>query len=150
MARPKRTNFEHERDLAKTCELYLKGKTQQEIADELGVSRSQIEYDLNQIRHRWSTQTVYNLDQYKAKELAKLDALEREHWQAWEASEDDPRFLDGVLKCIERRAKLLGLDGPAKVSVDWRHEAEAQGVEPNALFQELAEILTGAFGEGES
>jgi transcriptional regulator with XRE-family HTH domain len=26
----------------------------------------------------------------------------------------DPRFLDGVLKCIERRCKLLGLDAPAR------------------------------------
>ena len=30
----------------------------------------------------------------------------------------DPRFLDGVLKCIERRCKLLGLDAPAKVETE--------------------------------
>src|SRR5689334_20019719 len=98
MARPKRTHFEHEQDLARTCEMYLKGKTQAEIAQELGVSRSQIEYDISQIKHRWSTQTVHNLDEHRAKELAKLDALEREYWKSWESSADDARFLDGVLK----------------------------------------------------
>ena len=34
----------------------------------------------------------------------------------------DPRFLDGVLKCIERRCRLLGLDAPE------RHEFFIQGV----------------------
>ena len=30
----------------------------------------------------------------------------------------DPRFLDGVLKCIERRCKLLGLDAPARIETE--------------------------------
>jgi hypothetical protein len=30
----------------------------------------------------------------------------------------DPRFLYGVLKCIERRCKLLGLDAPARVETE--------------------------------
>jgi hypothetical protein len=83
-----------------------------------------------------------DLDAVKAKELAKLDRLELTYWRAWERScstreirsvtkkgeagtsmlrtegrDGNPKFLEGVHKCIERRCVLLGLDAPAKKEV---------------------------------
>lgn len=84
MAAPKRTEFERERDLHLTTQLYLKGKTQAEIAEELNVSREQIKYDLAIIQKRWRTDTTINLDEAKQKELARIDNLERTYWEAWE------------------------------------------------------------------
>lgn len=150
MAAPKRTPFERERDLHLTTTLYLKGKTQAEIAEELNVSREQIKYDLAIIQQRWRTDTAINLDEAKQKELSRIDTLERTYWDAWERSleekvktrteqssnggkgKDDeptktakasveketllgnPAYLAGVMSCIERRCKLLGLDAPVK------------------------------------
>lgn len=149
MAAPKRTPFERERDLHLTTSLYLKGKTQAEIADELDVSREQIKYDLALIQKRWREDTAINLDEAKQKELARIDTLECTYWDAWERSleervktrteqsanggDDDkgqkktakasveketllgnPAYLSGVMSCIERRCKLLGLDAPSK------------------------------------
>jgi hypothetical protein len=28
----------------------------------------------------------------------------------------DPRYLDGVLKCIDRRCAILGIDAPKKIA----------------------------------
>lgn len=169
MAAPKRTKVQRENDLVLISELYLKGKTQAEIAEVLKLDQSQISYDLATLRTRWAAQTVYNLDQLKAQELEKIDTVERTYWQGWERSLQertktrqyvdkekakatieketavgDPRFLDGVLKCIERRCKILGIDAPAEVSLDWRKEAMNAGFDPGALFGELAQIFAQA------
>lgn len=142
MAAPKRTPFQRERDLERTTSLYLKGKTQQEIADELNVSREQIKYDLKVIQERWRNDTTINLDEAKQRELSRIDELERTYWQAWERSLDErtktrtekysgedgkgkasieketllglPAYLTGIQWCISERCKILGLYAPIK------------------------------------
>jgi len=150
----KRSNFQVKQDRVKIAEQYLRGHSQSEIADKLGLTQQQISYDLQAIQAEWLKNTTMALDEYKARELAKIDHAERCYWEAWERSIEefrsrtikakgikadqkiqakpeqaeqtiytenrcgDPRFLDGVLKCIERRCKLLGLDAPAKVETE--------------------------------
>lgn len=141
MAKPKRTEFQRESDLERIASLYLRGWRQSDIASEIGLSRQQVGYDLKTIQNRWRTQTTINLDEAKQRELARLDELEREYWAAWEASKGErtkarqeknvtgavtkasmekeqrdgnPAFLAGVMTCIDRRCKLLGLDAPVK------------------------------------
>ena len=144
MAAPKRQPFEIERDRAAITQSYLRGVTQANIAEQLGLSRQQIGYDLGKIQEGWRTQTALDLDHHKAQQLAKLDELERTHWQAWEESKQDKEvktaktynhgngsgtectlrkegqvgsqsFLDGVLKCIQQRCRILGLELPPAV-----------------------------------
>lgn len=48
-------------------------------------------------------------------QLAKLDALEREYWQAWEVRKGDGRsgdirYLDGIGKVVKQRMQILGFD----------------------------------------
>jgi hypothetical protein len=131
--------------MLKTAELYLKGVTQQEIAAAIGVSRKQIEYDLVDIRTWWRERTVFDLDEWKAEQLAKLDALEAQCWKSWEdsrkptkitteskttagahpgstasertiTSAGDVRFLDGIAGVINQRCRILGLNAPTKLS----------------------------------
>lgn len=143
MAARKRTPSQRARDMMKTADLYLKGVTQQEIAAVIGVSRKQIEYDLAEIRLWWREKTVFAIDEWKAEQLAKLDALEAQYWKSWEdsrkptkvntatkttagarpgttvtskeiTSAGDVRFLDGIAAVIEQRCRILGLNAPAK------------------------------------
>ena len=145
MAAPKRSKFQREADLARISELYLRGKPQAEIAEEIGVSQGQVSKDLSIIRTRWRKQTTVNMDEAKNKELARIDVLEREYWEAWERSKGEqvkgrqkqsdtggkkkiewatvekvqlignPAFLAGVEKCIDMRCKLLGIYAATKV-----------------------------------
>jgi len=139
------------------AKLYLQGLYQSEIANIFDVTQAQISKDLAIIRQEWLTSRAQDYDEKIAEELAKIDAVEAEYWQAWMKSKEirtlkrtkskgtresqevgiieteyeevtnehggvgDPRFLDGIQKCIERRCKLLGLDAPQK------HEVKGEG-----------------------
>ena len=142
MATPKRTKFQREADLQKIAGLYLTGKTQDAIAQELGVTQQQISYDLKTIQERWRKSALVDLNEAKQRELERIDVLEREYWQAWENSKGeqsrstaskageatraqvvkfesagDPRFLAGVQWCVEQRCKILGLHAAVKSEV---------------------------------
>ena len=150
MAAPKRTAFQIERDRRDIADMYLQGWTQARIAGHLGddedreytLSQQMISYDLKKLQEAWQASALVDIDAAKAQELAKVDRLEREYWDAWERScapaittrqegkaieggverivstsvarNGDPRFLQGVQWCIERRCKILGIDAPEK------------------------------------
>src|SRR5688572_18434627 len=101
---------------AKVSDLYCRGCRQWEIAAQLGVSADTIAGDLKHIRETWKAAGVRDMTATREAELAKLDTIEREAWNAWE-NEHDPRFLEKVLQCIKRRAELLGLDAPTKQQI---------------------------------
>ena len=152
MSAKKRIPIQIEDDRREIASLYLQGKTQQAIAERLGMTRQMVGYDLKAIQRRWREDTSRNLDEDKARELAKLDELERTYWQGWEDSleqvttettsravagggagggggggvteravirregkQGNPTYLRGVIDCIDRRCKLLGLDAPQKL-----------------------------------
>ena len=111
---PNRTETQRQLDRATAVRLVLRGIPQYEIAAQLGITPSQVSRDLARVRQQWQEQATMDLDRSKAVELAKLNQLEQTYWEAYEL---DPHssLLDGVLKCIDRRCKLLGLDAPAKI-----------------------------------
>ena len=86
MAAKRRTPLEREHDLRETAALYLRGLTQEEIAQRLGVSRQQIGYDLRLLQRRWQKSALADFHGKKAAELARVDELERTYWRAWEQS----------------------------------------------------------------
>lgn len=122
----KRTSTERERDRRLVAELYLTGRSIYQITDELNVrqdvaytlSSKQIWYDLDLVRKRWIKAGLCDFDKAQAQELAKVDRLEQEYWDAWRAvSPEDrtaPAYLAGVMKCVERRCRILGLDAPKR------------------------------------
>lgn len=149
MSAPKRTEFEAERDRELIARLYLRGKSQQEITDELNtqyysndpISRQQISYDIRLIIDRWERSAVNHIEQRKAQELAKLNLVETAAWDGFEKSlqdrekritginargsidtttqegqAGDPRYLDIILKCVDKRCQILGLDAPTKIA----------------------------------
>ena len=143
MAAPKRTRVQREKDLEQVASLYLRGVKQSEIATQLKLSQQQISYDLADLQKRWKEAALFNLDEARRRELLKLDELERAYWRAYErscereertltqrsggagqfalverkTSSGDPRYLQGVERCIDRRCKLLGLDAPERRDV---------------------------------
>ena len=117
--------------------LYLQGRYQAEIAQILGCSQQQVSADLAVLRRLWLASSLRDFDAAKAEELEKIDHAERAYWLGWERSQKtrtiiqaehttgehfgrkrsrrregqvgDPRFLDGVLRCIAQRCDILGL-----------------------------------------
>jgi hypothetical protein len=142
--------------------LYLQQKFQSEIAAALGVTQQQISYDLKVLQAEWLASALRDFDAAKALELAKIDEAERAYWAGWERScqardvtttkrvrgdvprtersrrretpVGDPRFLDGVLRCIHQRCDLLGLSTTTEAT--------------KALTTGLAALLTQAKATG--
>lgn len=149
----KRSKDQRERDLQDVARLYLEGRTQFDIALRLSadssrrytVTQQTVSNDLREIRRRWQESTLRDFDMAKALQLAKIDRMETEAWDAWHRSigkrrvtsagrdssagggrehaqvrtEDqfgDPRYLATIQRCIDQRCKLLGLDAPMKVA----------------------------------
>lgn len=160
--------------------LYLSGKTQTEIAKEQDVTQATISRDLKALREQWLASALIDINEAKGRELAKIDALEVEYWEAWRRSIGeqirertkakgisidgqagspkqiektvqkftligDPRFLQGIERCIDKRCKILGLDAPQIVEVSWQDEIVdllAKGeIEPEQIEQDFGASL---------
>jgi hypothetical protein len=133
------------KDRAEIARLYLRSWTQAEIGGQLGLSRQQVGYDLDAVRQEWLRSSLQDFNARKAEELARIDRLERQYWDAWDASckdrqtsttsqttdpkgervkaevrtneqSGDPRYLNGVQWCISKRCDILGLNAPQKVA----------------------------------
>jgi len=122
------------------AELYLKGWFQHDIAAKYGLSKGQISQDLKAIYKEWKSSTLRDFDELKEAELARINRLEQEYWEAWEKSKlaqlkerkkykdakleemnketteasGDPRYLQGIQWCINKRSEILGLNAPEK------------------------------------
>lgn len=83
MGRQTRVNVTMQNRRRQVAELYLRGKTQTEIALEVDMTVATISRDLKAIRQEWRASTLLDFDEAKNRELAKIDALEQTYWQAW-------------------------------------------------------------------
>lgn len=110
------------RDRLRMSDLYLQGQLQADIASELGLSEATVSRDLKVLHKEWLAGSQVGFSKARARELAKIDRLEREYWEAWKRSRTggqagDPRFLTGIQWCIERRCKIMGIDAPTKMDL---------------------------------
>ena len=143
---PKNENEDgREQQLAEVARLYVHGLPQWKIGEQLGITQQQVSYDLKIVRQRWLESSIRDFDEARAIEVAKIDDCEREFRAAWERSQrvkqitnskkkeglgasteasvrkeeqaGDPRFVDGILKCVHMRCELMGLNAAKKISV---------------------------------
>jgi predicted transcriptional regulator len=139
------------------AEMYKAGKTQMEIAESLGVNQSNISRDIRHLVKGWWQSGLYDIHLARKIELDKLNALEEEYWKGWVRSckdaetvtvrespagtenttqtkgqAGDPRFLEGIQRCVEQRIKLLGLNEPENINLvnfdldEWKKQRQAR------------------------
>jgi hypothetical protein len=98
--------------------MYLKGYQQVEIAAKHNVSQSQISLDLKWIRGEWLKSATASMGEIKARELAKIDKLELEYYDAWERSKKDAET-----KIIEGKGDKTS-DSPSDIKQTIRTEGQ--------------------------
>ncbi|MBK5937161.1 helix-turn-helix domain-containing protein [Halorhodospira halophila] len=107
-----RINSAHRK--AQALELRQSGMTYAAIGGELGISNAQayrlVSAALREIRE----QAREEAEQLRDLEAARLDQLQHALWD--KALGGDLRAIDRLLRISERRAKLLGLDAPARIA----------------------------------
>ena len=122
---------------ARIASLYLAGHSQKAISELEQVSSSSVSECLQDARDIWRERAAEAISAHKARELAKIDQVELEAWEAWRRSQRDEvmrerggtpkgsiskkrrrsQYGDGAMlgiiqKCIDQRIKLLGLEQP--------------------------------------
>jgi DNA-binding CsgD family transcriptional regulator len=106
-------------------ELRLSGLTYIKIAKLIGISESAVKVHVQKQLAKIQGETQMNAAAWRAMEIERIDAIVARLWP----KRDDPRVADSVLRCMERRAKLLGLDAQEKVAVDMRKGDDLQTVQ---------------------
>lgn len=143
--------------------LYATGHTQADIAAQYGITQQAVS---EQIRKAIASRPVHAVNEYRAIELEKLDAAERavlgvlnrRHVTVSNGQivmvagpdgeepllDDAPvlKAVDRLVQISKRRAALLGLDAPTRVSV----EAEQLGAEITELLAQVAPDDDGSDG----
>ena len=106
---------------ARVYELRIQGNTFEQIASEVGYSGPSGAWQAHQrIKSEWIFESI---EEARQLELMRLDELQVAVWDR--AINGDLPAAHCVLKIMDRRAKLLGLDKPEKVEVSkWDINAE--------------------------
>lgn len=160
---------------------YLRGEPQWQIAQSFEVDQGTISRDLAAIQALWERDATQALSARKARELAKIDAVEADAWRAWKRSQEDgivlesgkrakftfkrelrkacagdPRFLELVLRCVQRRCEICGIEliaagaGIIVQAIEGLREEDITGIAPDTSVDSAAPALPSpAGGEGE-
>ena len=71
--------------------------------------------------------------------IIELPAEEKEYTLTERGQSGDPRFLQGIMSCVETRLKIVGGFAPTKVDLTWKEKLETEGVDPSRVFEQLVE-----------
>jgi hypothetical protein len=126
--------------------LRREGLSHRQIASRLGIVPSTA---YKRIRHGLSEVNERNLEsatELRALETQRLDELQQAIWE--QAAGGDLKAIDRILRIMERRAKLLGLDGPQRIEHAGaeggpiQHEWDFSGLSDEELERQYRETIT--------
>lgn len=119
MARPEGVISSTESDTAQMWALWVRGVTQQQIADRFGITQPAVCLRLKKYRRdlpETEREMIFR------RELDLLDDLRRQTLVIFNDTTLDPTVrlgaADRVMKGMERLAKMMGLDSPDKVDME--------------------------------
>lgn len=118
----------------KIIELRRAGATWAVIAERVGYASASGAYNAYQ---RIAERVIRpNLEEYRDMELDRLDRLQMGVWA--KALNGDSRAVDSVLRIIDRRTRILGLDAPKEVNL----KAEVTTYDRNTIDAEVYRLIT--------
>lgn len=101
---------------ARVAELYVQHLSQRQIAELLGVSQPTVSRDIKYILNQWRKQYVENIQQVRLRELAELDAIDREMAIQYQKT-GEIKYVRERRWPKEMKAKILGLFEPERVAL---------------------------------
>jgi len=120
----------------KILKLRLQGHAFGWIGREVGVSKSRAHKVVKDWMDQAAAEAAALGDKIRHLELARLEQMQAGLWE--KATTGNARAVDSMLRLMERRAKLMGLDAPTKIAPT-KPNGEALDDAPDG--RELAEIV---------
>ena len=122
-------------------QLRLEGMTYAEIAERMGKSVSTVH---GYVADSLAEVTKEVSEQLRDVEAARLDALQHAIWER--AIDGDLSAMDRVIKIVDRRARLLGLDAPQQVAVNNGVDVDIDGAVDKLIAVAMREVADGQPG----
>jgi hypothetical protein len=128
--------------IQRAFELRKAGKTLRQIAEMLGYSHEMVRKDITNVITTLQQDSKDIAQELMTIELARLDDMQFSVWP--EARKGDRKSIETVLKIMERRAKILGLDVQRTVNVTLtKSELERMSDDDiNYLIEQLTTNIT--------
>jgi len=120
-------------------------RDQRRLARQLGVSLGTVNRDFQALDAEYRRRAASDIATEKGLDLDRVEAMVRGLWP--EAARGTWQAVDRVLACLGRKAKLLGLDAPAKVDAGLtlrdlaERVAQRDGLDPAAVLAEAEAVL---------
>lgn len=84
-------SLEYDLRTKRIINLYLQHKTYNEICKELDITLSTVKNTVSNLIKQWQKEDVQKLQEYRWRELNKINIIEEEMWEAWHASKQRPK-----------------------------------------------------------
>jgi hypothetical protein len=110
--------------------MYLQGEMQSDIAASLSLSQATVSRALKQLQAEWLRSALIDINEAKARELAKIDALEVEYWAAWKRSQED---AESEITKMQGTPPKQGDNNPAPAKLETQKKREGQSGNPAFL-----------------
>lgn len=138
---PASTVTEREDRRATVWDGMLSGKSYRVLAAELGISRQTVLRDVKVLRRRWVT-IAERYDDHARLDLARIEKLIATLWPValtgGKGGNPDKFAIDRIGMLLDRKAKLLGYDRPARAEI--KHTVEHTSTLDLAIEELLAEF----------
>ena len=129
--------------MALAAGLYLQGKTQIEIAERVDVKQATVSRWFKALQEKWLEEAQTDFNIAKARELARIDNLERTYWDAYDESRQ-PRTITKEKYVVP---PLEGVPSPKPETNGAYHEGDEDGEQKGVLIE--TEITTAQLGPGD-
>lgn len=125
----------------RALELRKAGLTFQQIADQLGIRKQSAHEHVTVAMERLRAESDQAVRELVALEAARLDQLQAGLWR--DAVRGDVPAVTAVLRVMERRARLLGLDADPNVGATGQVTVEVSWPDPNPQQQPEPVVVEG-------
>jgi hypothetical protein len=129
--------------------LRIAGHSYRHIAKQLGISLAQAHKDVQTVLKRTRDEADEVADEARDIDLARIDQGLKTVLEFLESAKDDElklKAIDRLVRLQERRAKLLGLDAPAKGELSGPSGGPIPVAQTSATPAEAARLIREAFG----
>jgi hypothetical protein len=127
--------FAIEQRRTQVAALYLSKRSEREIARLLHVSRSTIRKDIAATKKAWRERATMDFQAIVDEEIAKMEGMERALIPV--AFLGSHEAVGDLLKVMDRKAKLLGLDRPVKIDATFHVDVAAEKARGIELIDEV-------------
>lgn len=129
------------RRLARVAALYLAGRTQESIAEELGVNPLTIHRDVAELQTTWREQSLARVEHAAVRNFQRLDLLFEKALQ-FITINGDAQAMNAAVKIIQEQNAMLGIKQGITIDVESyvRAMAESQGYDPDKAIEIASRI----------